>query len=204
MRRILIPLALIAACMGCERNAVTTYRLEHDGRSAVHAVAAAPAMASPVTAAMGSDPSCCEIVWDAPAGWETMPASAMRKASYRLGEGADAAELSVVMLEGSGGTNLGNVNRWRGQLGLEPIAEEQLADYLEPLELTVGAGTLIDLEATAPPTDANTPGAMLIGVVPISGSTWFMKLTGSAAAVKTNRSALIACLSSLRLEHNAQ
>jgi len=51
---------------------------------------------------------------------------------------------------------LPNVNRWRGQIGLAPVAEAELASFSR--ELTVGGekATVIDLTGTGADTSAMT------------------------------------------------
>lgn len=63
-------------------------------------------------------------VWTLPAGWSDGPASGMRFATLKVDE---AVELAVTRLDGDGGGLAENVNRWRGQLGLAPLAEAEVA-----------------------------------------------------------------------------
>ncbi len=62
-----------------------------------------------------------EISWQLPAGWTEDPTPRMmRVATIRAGEGGDAAELVVSQLSGTFGSIGDNINRWRGQVGLDP------------------------------------------------------------------------------------
>src|SRR4029078_826042 len=65
--------------------------------------------------------------WEVPNGWQEQAPSSMRVATFHVtGDGAAKADMAVTKLAGTAGGNLGNVNRWRSQLGLEPVDEAGL------------------------------------------------------------------------------
>jgi hypothetical protein len=101
----------------------------------------------------------------------------MQTAKFTAGEGAEAVEITVSMLAGTGGSLLANVNRWRGQLGMGAVAEADLGKCTSPLEIPGGLAVVADL-APEPPTKR-----MVAVVVARGGGTWFYKVTGSGAAV---------------------
>ncbi len=69
-------------------------------------------------------------VWQLPEGWTTGQGSSMRFATLIAGpDPSTSPEVSVSQLP-PGQDLLGNVNRWRGQLGLGPINRAQLPDDL--------------------------------------------------------------------------
>lgn len=78
--------------------------------------------------------------WALPEGWEEEPGSEMRFATIRIAAAEGPLEMSVIPLPtGEGSFDaylLSNVNRWRGQFGLAPIAEDQLAEQVHKIELT--------------------------------------------------------------------
>jgi len=77
--------------------------------------------------------------WALPDGWEAEAGSQMRFATIRIAADEGPLEMSVIPLPtGEGSFDaylLSNVNRWRGQFGLEPIAEDQLAEHAHKIEL---------------------------------------------------------------------
>jgi len=77
--------------------------------------------------------------WALPEGWDEEPGSQMRFATIRIKSAEGPLEMSVIPLptgEGSFDAQLlANVNRWRGQFGLEPIAENQLAEHAHKIDL---------------------------------------------------------------------
>lgn len=78
--------------------------------------------------------------WDLPEGWVRKPGgggSGMRFATLEIGADSDPLELSVIVLPMPAGDFDGyllqNVNRWRGQLKLSAITQEQLVEETESL-----------------------------------------------------------------------
>ena len=61
--------------------------------------------------------------YEAPKGWEPRPPSQFRDLNFRVG-GKNGADCYVTMLTGGG--EAANINRWRGQMALEPLNEEEL------------------------------------------------------------------------------
>jgi hypothetical protein len=85
--------------------------------------------------------------WQLPGGWRQMPASGMRFATVLLGPDDDALELTVIPLPieaDPAQSILANVNRWRGQLGLGPIRQDQLADATESIAVNGLTATFVD------------------------------------------------------------
>ncbi len=79
-----------------------------------------------------------EIGYEAPDGWEPGRASSMRMASFSVPTSSEAADVSLIKLAGMAGGLLANVNRWRGQVGLSPISDEELTSILEESETEQG------------------------------------------------------------------
>ena len=69
-----------------------------------------------------------------PEGWKTLAAGQMQVAKFAVPErdGAKAEVFVSVFPSESGGT-LANVNRWRRQIGLDPVDEEGLKPLVSPL-----------------------------------------------------------------------
>lgn len=146
----------------------------HEG----HAASAGPASAA--ATARIADPR--SVVWTAPETWKSLGAGGMRLASYQL---PDAGDLSVISLGGDGGGLLANINRWRNQIGLDPIAEGQLAGQTRALESSIG--TFIGVKLINP---AQADKAMCGAVLSGSDFTLFVKLTGSQACVEKHADAV--------------
>jgi hypothetical protein len=138
-----------------------------------------PAMvSSPGGNAMNSIPvatsASVSLVWQAPSDWQNKPGSAMRKGSYAIG----GAELAITAFPGDVGGVLANINRWRGQVGLDPIDEAGLAQATQSLDSNGLHFVVVD----AGPASAGGQ-RILAALLPWQASTWFFKLQGPDDAV---------------------
>lgn len=87
--------------------------------------------------------------WDLPVGWTQKGESGMRFATLVFGASDKPLELTVIPLPIPPGDRaayvLSNVNRWRQQVNLPPIAASELDGQSEQLELNGGSAILVDL-----------------------------------------------------------
>jgi len=128
--------------------------------------------------------------WKLPAGWTESRTGGMRYATLKPAEGA--VEVSVVVLGGSAGGELANLNRWRGQLGLPPVDEAGMAAARKAVKSGVGEVSVYDLVGQGQPASR-----MVVGLLSRNGSTWFLKLTGESSAVEAVRGPFTQLLESL-------
>src|SRR6185437_5784991 len=78
-----------------------------------------------------------------PAGWKEITNPPMLRAKYVIqGNGGSIADVNVSMLNGTGGGVMANVTRWRGQLGLSPMTEEDFSKQTQTVEVAGKKGTL--------------------------------------------------------------
>lgn len=174
----------------CHKAEVAHYRVPKETPSAAAQIAATPPavageIASPV-------PQTAELHWTAPEHWQPQPLSAMRRASFAIAS-ADGApgDVSVVMLAGTAGGWLDNVNRWRGQLGLPAQTSAQLDSTTQLVKTSAGLEfTVVDL----PGDTEHILGAMLTH----ADASWFFKLRGPAALVAREKPAFLAFLQTVR------
>lgn len=122
--------------------------------------------------------------WTVPAGWTEISGGQFLVAKFTIAaEGDEKAAVNVSTAAGEGGGLAGNVNRWRGQLGLTPIAEI----LTTPIEVAGGKGQLVDFSGT---NAQNGQPARLVGaIVPQGGQTWFYKLMGDPKLVESQKDA---------------
>ena len=124
-----------------------------------------------------------QFKWKVPEGWQTLAAGQMQVAKFAVPEREGAkAEVFVSVFPSESGGTLANVNRWRRQIGLDPVDEEGLKPLVSPIEGVPGA-LLVDLKSEAK--------AMLGAIIPREGRWWFYKLMGDAPAVTAEREAFI-------------
>jgi hypothetical protein len=146
--------------------------------------------------AVADDASGAEPKWSAPTNWnETAPGPMVKKSYSIAGEAGQKAVVSISVLTGEGGGTLANVNRWRGQLGLPPIAEDALPKTAESLETPGGKATLVDFTGTDV---AGQPIRMVAVSVALAGQTWFYKLSGPGALVGREKDAFVKFVQSVR------
>lgn len=130
-----------------------------------------------------------QLSYQAPGDWRAKPSDAMRIASFEAGSGGD---VSIVHLGGDGGGLLENVNRWRRQLALAPIAENQLNSTLSPVTIGGEKGALLNLA------DARHAQGMLVALVMYQDQTWFIKMVGPAALIDQQRPKFLAFVQSIQ------
>ncbi len=110
----------------------------------------------------------------------------MRKATYAITEGGATAELAVTAFPGDVGGEIANVNRWRGQVGLEPVSD---ADARSAIVRIDANGLKIGVVDVADPRGNGT--RLLGAMVPVDGATWFFKVLGPDAAVGAAKPAFL-------------
>lgn len=136
------------------------------------------------------------LVWTAPATWTAKPASAMRKGSYTVkADGiAGEADLSITAFPGDVGGDLANLNRWRGQVELPPVAQAQFESSIQRVEHDGLRIIIADISGTS----KGAPTRILGAMIPYDGSTWFVKLLGPDALVAKERAAFVAFLDTVK------
>jgi len=207
LRSTLLSLSLLIAA--CRDSNVDAYRVPKEKdvalRDTVATATSTPATGpagAPVAApgagmagtpvATASGPG---LSWTAPAAWQSKPLGAMRKGSYNItGEAGASADLSITAFPGAVGGEFANVNRWRGQLGLAPIAEADLTSAVTHLSQNGLTLTFVDLAGT----EAANPQRMLGAMVPYDGAMWFFKLSGPDALVVATRPAFLEFLKTVK------
>jgi hypothetical protein len=145
-------------------------------------------------------PSAAPLQYKLPPGWEEKPLSTMRLASFKTtGPEGKETDISVVSLPGEAGGDLANVNRWRGQLSLNPIDEETLGKTAEHLKANGHDYLLVDLESDGPANGQPDKQRILAAITRDSDHCWFVKMTGAAAAVDLQKVAFRNFLEGLKL-----
>lgn len=129
------------------------------------------------------------IRWTSPAGWNQLPATAIRIGNFLVaGPDGKKAEVAITSFPGTVGTELDNVNRWRGEIGLEPVEQGGISSQ----SVTVDSlpGKLYDFAGAS----ANT----MVVSLPREGRTWFFKLRGDKDVVNGAKARFLDFLKSVR------
>lgn len=162
---------------------------------------AAPGIASAAAAPSGIAPSAPVapapageqgLAWTLPSGWTESRPGGMRYASVKPNV-PGTIDGSVIALPGPAGGELANVNRWRGQIGLEPLDEAALGAARRPVQSPAGPVAVFDFAS------ADGSKRVIAGILLAGGKSWFVKLTGETSAVAAADPAFQALLASLKL-----
>lgn len=134
------------------------------------------------------------LAWNAPDGWVQQPARSMRLASFQAGD----AECALSAFPGDTGGETANLKRWLGQLGAEGTPAELAALDAGALDFETEGGWSGRLFDFTPVLPSGAASSMRAAILPVSGQTVFVKLTGPPAALSAQAAALEAFCKSLR------
>ncbi|MBM4092430.1 MAG: hypothetical protein FJ276_23845 [Planctomycetes bacterium] len=131
-----------------------------------------------------------------PPGWAREERDAFSQLALGVRDGERKARITVSMLGGSGGGLLANVNRWRGQVGLEPLSEEASGDAFEAFEIPGCSGHYVECESSE---EAESAKAIYGWIGALPDRSWFIKMHGDRVLVRRERTAFRDFLKSLDL-----
>ena len=178
----LLPLCLLfEAC----KEPVRTYRVAAEKESEISAAKEVPP---------ASEKSELAVSWEASPTWNKAKAGQFLTADYTI---PDLGRLTVSQLGGDGGGLAGNVNRWRGQVNLPPMAEDKIIG--QPMSVTNSKHQMLLFNLTY---DTAAPDAegIFAAVLPLGTETWYFKLTGPTSKLRESGTAVFtAFLKSVRV-----
>ena len=167
-----IPLVLVS----CDNDKVEVYKIPKEGINV--AMQSGPAGLVP-------PPPGSPAQWTKPESWREQPLSEMRLGSFKVaGPNADVADVSVIAFPGEAGGLTSNINRWRGQLQLGPLDEDQLAQLTQRMEVDNVPTYLVDFQTAQ---NAPKPSRILGAVLQTADRTWFVKMTGPPELIESQR-----------------
>ena len=155
------------------------------GHPAITGASAAPdAMSAP---AAGPE----KLKWEVPGSWKPAAPKAMRYASFAVaGQNGESADISVSVIGGDGGGDLGNVNRWRSQIGLGELDASGLKSLIIPVAGKDGEILTVDM--------VGPKGRILAGWTRIEGKSWFFKLIAPDQLAAGEKAAFVKFLGSVQ------
>ena len=182
-----VLLAAALALVSCDNDKIEVYRVPKEGVTV--------AMQSGSTG-LAPVPADNPPKWVKPEGWTEQPLSEMRLGSFKVdGSDGSSADVSVTAFPGDAGGLAPNVNRWRGQLQLPPLEEEQLQQTIERTQVDGVQAFLVDIQT---PQNAPKPSRILGAVLETTGRTWFVKMTGSPGIIESQRQKFLDFVKSFR------
>jgi len=192
---------VVAALIACEKNSeIKVYRVSKapleepgpDQQSAMPANAPSPSMPGGMAASgmPARDSTAPQLKWEIPQGWQQVPPSSMRYASFSAGPDDSKIDISIVTFPGEGGSDADNVNRWRQQIGLPPMSPAAVATQVAPLKTSDGNFSSVDIAG------ANT--RTVAAWTRRDGHAWFFKATGPNAAIEKEKPNFVKFVESVR------
>ncbi|HEY3394180.1 MAG TPA: hypothetical protein VGK58_15815 [Lacipirellulaceae bacterium] len=126
--------------------------------------------------------------FEAPKSWQPLPASGFRKAQFAIGDEGQGAVATLIDFSTDAGPlmtdPLANVNRWRGEVGLAAIEEDQLDESTESVEIDGRPAEYVRLVPdSSKPEESKIEKATLAAMVTNDKTIWFMKLSGQRDTV---------------------
>lgn len=114
----------------------------------------------------------------------------MRVGSFLRKNNGKQADISVVPLSGDAGGDLANINRWRGQISLGPVADNDLPQQSQKIAPAGRPMNLVNY--------ANQGKRLVAAIYHRGGRTWFFKMTGDDALVAATKPSFLEFLNSLK------
>jgi len=128
--------------------------------------------------------------WTIPSNWTPGQASSMRLASYKVNdEQGNELDFSVTSFPGDVGGLLANVNRWLGQIDVQPTDEEGLKQFVRPIKIDGLSAQLVEASSA----DKTLYAAILMR----DNRSWFFKLTGNKTLAEKEKQNFSAFLESV-------
>jgi hypothetical protein len=150
--------------------------------------------AMPPGAAMEQGP--VPFKFQVPQGWTKDDPMPMRTISFHTGTPDKQVDVIVSQLPAIGGGGyLDNVNRWRGQVGLQPIKQGDPPQPSSPVKVGDADGTQFDFVGPGPAASAKR---MIVAWVPRGNDWWFFKMTGTDQQVTQQQANFNAFLKSIQ------
>jgi hypothetical protein len=133
--------------------------------------------------------------YTAPAGWVEQPPPAFSQLAFAVSDGAETATITVSLLRGDGGGVLANVNRWRQQVGLTPVTEQEVAEAAEEFAIQQTTGQYVEVHG---PGAEQEPEAIHGWIGLEQDRSWFIRMRGNARLVADQREGFRAFLQSIQ------
>ena len=190
--------------VSCGKEEIRSYSTPKAAPQAIQKMAEAASEAQPKVKAAGPKP---EMLWDLPEGWvKEQGQKPMRVATLHVGTDDEQIEVVVSQLPSPVGTLLGNVNRWRRQVELEPLtgetftelAKDKTSGFVSPLGIRPDPrlqGYLFDIQG-------KKDGKRMLVALMVDGfeRTWFVKTSNTYERLQSRLDEFRRFVSTFRLD----
>jgi hypothetical protein len=122
-----------------------------------------------------------KITYETPKDWnKVVPAKKEIREQFDIDEGGEKVQVTISAFPGTAGGLPANVNRWRKQVQLPPIVDEE--ELVKDVVMEkAGKHTLLMVDVAN--AKAPAPNRILGVIIPTHGAVWFLKMHGGDAAV---------------------
>lgn len=129
--------------------------------------------------------------FEAPKNWTAKAPGPMVQQAFTVKGENGEAEVTISKFPGEVGGMIANINRWRGQLGLEPLPQTEAQKSAEMVEVDgEKKAYLVDIKGTNV-RGGGKPARLVAMGVPHKGETWFFKLLGDEAVVAKEKDTFV-------------
>ena len=135
------------------------------------------------------------FTWRNPNSWIPSSGSSMRLVSFDVPYKGGMGDFSLIILSGDGGGIVPNINRWRGQLGLEPQLQHEIESSMVDQKGLLGMYKLINIM------NNQDNSAFLAAIIPLGNQTLFAKLSINVSAIAEVEADFIEFCSSIHFTH---
>lgn len=124
-----------------------------------------------------------------PEHWQQLAAGPMQQAKFRIALENQTVEVTLSIFPGDAGGLLANVNRWRGQIGLNEADPAALPKLAESFDAAGPGAKIVDMTGT----DAKTsrPSRLIGAIVTRGERTWYYKLLGDPELAEKEKQAFL-------------
>ncbi len=141
--------------------------------------------------------------FDAPADWKSLPAGGMRKAAFAIGDSEHGALVTLISFPATEGPMIAdplqNVNRWRREVGLDEVKQDELSKATDSIEIDGQPATYVHaLPDASQAEQSKSKAGTLAAMLKAGDQIWFIKLTGDRSVVAAQEDAFKNFLKSLR------
>lgn len=132
------------------------------------------------------------VTFDLPPGWHENPKpNRSRVLEFIVDDARGTATVSLTALEGEAGGLGANIDRWRNQVGLDPLGDQAVARSATPMTFVGSDAWLVEAVGAE---------RGIIGVIALgSDGSLFLKMEGPASVVGAQRSAFASFAQSFRM-----
>lgn len=132
------------------------------------------------------------VTFELPPGWHENPKpSRSRVLEFIVDDARGNATVSLSALEGEAGGLAANIDRWRTQVGLEPLGEQAVARSATPMSFVGSEAHLVEMIGAE---------RGIVGVIALGADgSLFLKMEGPAAVVSAQRNAFAGFAQSFRM-----